>query len=97
MKTQQRFAEPVSIFVGLGFPYDVETAEQAYRVLNEWPGTKSLMHVRALQVCRSAIAGEADIEAARASFEAFARARGILAPDALAEAASDLSKDWLTA
>jgi hypothetical protein len=33
MKTQQRFAEPVSIFVGLGFPYDVETAEQAYRVL----------------------------------------------------------------
>ena len=97
MNPQQRFAKPVSIFVGLGFPYDVETAQQAYTVLNEWPGTKSLMHVRALHVCRSAMAGEADVEAARASFEAFARARGIIAPDALAQAASDLSEDWLTA
>jgi hypothetical protein len=40
------------------------------------------------QVWRSAIAGEADMEAARASFEAFTRARGIIAPDALAKAAS---------
>jgi hypothetical protein len=52
------------------------------------PRDKGLMHLQALQICRSAIAVAADIEAARVSFEAFARARGILAPDALAEAAS---------
>ena len=80
----KRFAHPVSIIVGLGFPRQIETASEAFQVLNEWHGARSPTHAMALNVCRAASAGEVDVEAARLAFEAFARTRGMLAPDAAA-------------
>ena len=79
----KRFAHPVLIIVGLGFPRQIETAE-AFQVLNEWQGARSPTHAMALNFCRAASAGEVDVEAARLAFEAFARTRGMLAPDAAA-------------
>ncbi|HET9534398.1 MAG: DUF982 domain-containing protein [Mesorhizobium sp.] len=78
----KRFAHPVSIFVGLGFPRQIETASEAFQVLNEWNGARNPTHAMALNVCRAASAGEVGVEASRLAFEAFARTRGMLAPDA---------------
>jgi hypothetical protein len=74
----KRFVHPVSIFVGLGFPRRIETASEAFQVLNEWNGARSPTHAMALNVCRAASAGEVDIETGRLAFEAFARNRGML-------------------
>jgi hypothetical protein len=92
-----RFAQPVSIFIGLGFPHDVESASEAYRVLNEWTGGRGPAHTFALDICRAAMAGQDKPENARLAFEAFARSRGILAPDALVETASRAAEEWLAA
>ncbi|WP_442580219.1 DUF982 domain-containing protein [Mesorhizobium sp. ASY16-5R] len=91
------FTQPVSIFVGLGFPHDVGTPTEAYRILNEWTGSRGPTHAMALNVCRLAIAGEVDADTARLAFEAFARVRGILAPDAMVEVARRVSDEWLAA
>ncbi len=78
----KRFAQPVSIIVGLGFPRQIETVSEAFQVLNEWNGTRNPTHTMALKLCRAASSGEVDVEAGRLAFEAFARTRGILAPNA---------------
>lgn len=91
-----RFAQPVPIFIGLGFPHDVETPLEAFHVLNEWTGSRGPTHSMALNVCRQALSGETTSEAARLAFEAFARARGMLAPEALAEAAHRISEEWMS-
>lgn len=91
-----RFAQPVSIFIGLGFPREIETASEAFQVLNEWDGARSPAHAAALDICCAACAGEVDVEPARVVFEAFARARGILASDALTMAAQQVVDEWMT-
>jgi hypothetical protein len=95
--TVRNFSTPVSIFVGLGFPYDVENAWQACELLAEWSGSRGPTHAMALARCREASAGVGDAEAARLAFEAFARKACILAPDALEIAAAEAAKDWLAA
>ena len=84
----KRFAHPVSVIIGLGFPREIATASEAFQMLKEWNGARSPTLAMALNVCRAASAGEVDVEAAgRLAFEAFARTRGMLAPDAVAIAA----------
>jgi hypothetical protein len=83
----KRFAQPVSIIVGLAFPHQIETVSEAFQVLNEWNGARSPTHAMALKLCRAGSAGEVDVEVGRLAFEAFARTRGILAPNAAAIAA----------
>jgi hypothetical protein len=77
MHTRQ-FARPVSILVGLGFPRKIKSVDEAFRVLNEWTGTRSPTYRMAFNICHAAALGESDAEKARLAFEAFARARGIL-------------------
>jgi hypothetical protein len=92
----KRFDQPVSIFVGLGFPHDVETVLEAYQVLTEWPAAShNPAYERALDRCRAGLADGADTESVRAAFETFARERGILAPDALAASATAAAREWL--
>lgn len=91
----QKFSKPVSVFVGFGFPYEVETPLDALRILDEWTGSRGASHTIAKAVCRSAMAGDADIEAARVAFDGFARSRGILAPDALEMAAKQAAAEWV--
>lgn len=93
----QRFVQPVSIFVGVGFPRDIETVTEAFQLLIEWHGSRDMSHAMALDACRAASAGEIDAAAARLAFEEFARTRGILAPDALAEIAQRAAEEWLAA
>jgi hypothetical protein len=94
----KRFDRPVSIFVGLGFPHDVETVLEAYQVLTEWPAAShNPAYERALACCRAGLADEADAQSVRAAFETFARERGILAPDALAASAKAAASEWLGA
>jgi hypothetical protein len=93
-----RFERPVSIFVGLGFPRDVENVLDAYQVLTEWPASsRGPAYERALARCRAALAGEADAESVRSAFEAFARVRGVLAPEALASSAAAAAREWTRA
>ena len=91
--TARPFSRPVPIFVGLGFPYDVENAWQACQFLIEWSGSRGPAHAAALARCRSTSAGEG--ETARLAFEAFAHKAGILAPEAIETAIADAAKNWL--
>ena len=94
--TMKPFTPPISILVGLGFLYQVDTASGAYVVLNEWGGTRGPLHALALDLCRSAADGKADTEAARIAFENFAQTRGILARDPVM-AAANRAAAWLSA
>ncbi|MEP9371925.1 DUF982 domain-containing protein [Mesorhizobium sp. KR1-2] len=93
----KRFTQPVAIFVGLGFPRDVDNVWEAYEALIEWNGNRGPMHAMALNVCRSALTNETDVDAARIAFIAFARSRGILVPDAHEESTSRAAEEWLAA
>ncbi len=95
--TSMDFREPVTIFVGLGFPYDVDSVWEANRVLNEWVGARDRSHARALRCCRSAMRGASTPEKAREAFEAFASARGIQAHDAMKASASRVASEWSAA
>jgi len=88
------FREPVSILVGLGFPAEVRSATDAYRLLCEWPvrpGDNA--HAVALKACGAALRGEIEAETARGLFAAFAEKHDLLAPDIAALAASRLRRD----
>ncbi len=90
------FVKPVSIFVGLGFPRDVESVEAAYEILDEWAGSRSPTHRQALAAVRGALT-DGSVTVARLAFEAFARKTGILAPEALELAAAKAADEWLAA
>jgi Protein of unknown function (DUF982) len=57
----KRFAHPVSIVMGLGFPRQIETAAEAFQMLNEWNGARNPTHAMAINVCRAVSAGEVDV------------------------------------
>ncbi|PBB90712.1 hypothetical protein CK215_20660 [Mesorhizobium sp. WSM3864] len=93
----KRFSQPVAIFVGLGFPRELNTVFEAYQFLDEWTGSRSPTYATTLALCRAAVAGEQDAEAARVAFEAFARSRGILAAEAMELAAARAAQEWMAA
>ena len=95
--TARNFAAPVSVLVGLGFPYDVETPWQACQLLSEWSGSRGPAHSLALTLCRDASIGTGDPEAARLAFETFARKTGILAAEQPASAAAVTARSALPA
>jgi hypothetical protein len=77
-----RFEEPVTLLVGMGFPARVESAIEAYALLQDWPAAnRNHTHAVALNACRAGIAGEVDPETVRAALVAFARRNDILVPD----------------
>ncbi|THK35735.1 DUF982 domain-containing protein [Ensifer sp. MPMI2T] len=79
-----RFRHPVPIFVGLGFPAEIDGVREAYAWLNEWPPSKrNPTHAIALDACKAALAGEIDAEIARTALVACARRANLLAPDAV--------------
>lgn len=79
---QEFFDRSVPIFVGMGYLTHVRSVSHAHALLSDWPlDGRDAAHPDALQACRSAMAGELKAEKARRLFEAFARRKGILAPD----------------
>jgi hypothetical protein len=73
----QPFMKPVLVWVGLGFPRQLNTVADAYQFLMEWCGN-SPEQKAALRACKAALAGDVDTETARSVFIAFARKKDIL-------------------
>jgi len=75
------FSSPVTILVGLGFPAEVSSVTDAYRILMDWPTSRSdIAHKMALNACRGAFSGDVDTETVRSLFTAFADKHKMLAP-----------------
>lgn len=92
--TDLRFNNPVSIFMGLGFPRDVENVLEAYDVLLEWNGSRDGDHAAAIAACRDAIARVRSSAEARDAFQRFAHNKGILSEEALDRAALTVAQEW---
>ena len=92
------FTQPVSVFVGLGFPREVADVLEAYKLLNEWPqSSRGSDHLAALHSCAAVLGGHGTVIHAQRAFEDFANARGVLAPEALQRSAEVLGREWLAA
>jgi hypothetical protein len=79
--TDLTFEKPVTVLVGIGFPRSINSVADAYAFLDDWPYTsRTAAHRIALNACRAALAGEIEVETARATFEGFARKANIHAP-----------------
>jgi hypothetical protein len=76
----QPFVKPVRIWVGLGFPRQLNTVADAYQFLLDWCGN-SPEQKAALRACKAALAGDIDADVARGVFVAFARKKDILMDD----------------
>jgi len=76
----QPFEKPVHVWVGLGFPRQINTVFDAYQFVLEWCGN-SPEQKATIRTCKAALAGEVDAETARGVFTAFARKKDILVED----------------
>jgi hypothetical protein len=76
----KHFNEPVRVWVGLGFPRQINTVVDAYQFLLEWCGN-SPEQKAAVRACKAALAGDVDAETARGVFIAFARKKDMLFED----------------
>ena len=87
------FEKPVRVWVGLGFPRQLNTVVDAYQFVSEWCGN-SPEQKSAIRACKAALTGDVDAETARGVLVAFARKKDILVEDEatpLAKAASHVS------
>ena len=74
------FEKPVRVWVGLGFPRQLNNVADAYQMLMNWCGN-SPEQKAAIRACKAAFAGDVDAETARGVFLAFARKKDILVED----------------
>ncbi|BCG82497.1 DUF982 domain-containing protein [Mesorhizobium sp. 113-3-3] len=74
------FEKPVRVWVGLGFPRQLNTVADAYQFAVEWCGN-SPEQKAAIRACKAALVGDVDPETARGVFTAFARKKDILMED----------------
>lgn len=90
------FDQPVSIFVGLGFPHEISDVLEAYKLLNEWPeSSRGPSHLMALHTSAAVLGGHGTAADARRALEAFAASRGLLADEALRRSADQFGQEWL--
>ena len=73
----QPFEKPVCVWVGLGFPRQLNTVVDAYQFVMDWCGN-SPEQKAAIRACKAALTGDVDAETARAIVVAFARKKDIL-------------------
>ncbi|MCV3230506.1 DUF982 domain-containing protein [Mesorhizobium sp. YC-39] len=74
------FGKPIRVWVGLGFPRQLNTVVDAYQFAQEWCGN-SPEQKAAVRACKAALTGGVDAETARGVFVAFARKKDILMED----------------
>lgn len=75
------FERPVSILVGIGFPGEIRSVMDAYRLLVDWPAPSGdAVHSVAIKACLAALRGEVEAETVRGLFVAFAERHHLLAP-----------------
>ncbi|RWM06945.1 DUF982 domain-containing protein [Mesorhizobium sp.] len=73
----QSFETPVRVWVGLGFPRQLNTVADAYQFVVDWCGNSPEQRA-AIRACKAALAGDVDAESARGVLVAFARKKDIL-------------------
>jgi hypothetical protein len=73
----RHFERPVRVWVGLGFPRQINTVADAYQMLLSWHGNSPEQRA-AIRACKAALVGDVDAETARGVFLAFARKKDIL-------------------
>lgn len=73
----QPFKKPIRVWVGLGFPRQLNTVVDAYQFVVDWCGN-SPEQKAAIRACKAALAGDVDAETARGVFVVFARKKDIL-------------------
>lgn len=71
------FENPIRVWVGLGFPRQLNTVVDAYQFALDWCGN-SPEQKAAIRACKAALTGDVDAETARGVFVAFARKKDIL-------------------
>lgn len=76
----QPFEKPVHVWVGLGFPRQLNSVVDAYQFVMDWCGN-SPEQKAAIRACKAALAGEIDAETARGIVVQFARKKDILMED----------------
>jgi len=76
----QSFKKPIRVWVGLGFPRQLNTVVDAYQFAMEWCGNSPEQRA-AIRACKAALSGDVDAETARGVFSAFARKKDILLQD----------------
>lgn len=76
------FEKPVRVWVGLGFPRQLNNVADAYQMLMGWCGN-SPEQKAAIRACKAALAGDVDAETARGVFLAFAKKKDILVEDGM--------------
>ncbi|MEQ1942614.1 DUF982 domain-containing protein [Mesorhizobium sp. VNQ89] len=74
----QPFEEPVRVWVGLGFPRQLNSVVDAYQFAMEYCGNSPEQRA-AIRACKAALAGDIDAETARGVFVAFAKKKGLIA------------------
>jgi len=92
------FERPLIMFVGLGFPRQINNATDALQVLADLPQRyHGPAYSTACKACRAAIAGDVEPETARGILEAYARDRAMLADSLLAPHAINARRELLGA
>lgn len=76
----QSFEKPIRVWVGLGFPRQLNTVVDAFQFAMEWCGNSPEQRA-AIRACKAALSGDIDAETARGVFAAFARKKDILVQD----------------
>jgi hypothetical protein len=76
----QPFEKPVRVWVGLGFPRQLNSVVDAYQFVVDWCGNSPEQRA-AIRACKAALVGEIDAETARGILVRFARKKDILAED----------------
>ncbi|BCG88303.1 hypothetical protein MesoLj113c_44130 [Mesorhizobium sp. 113-3-9] len=74
------FEKPIRVWVGMGFPRQINTVVDAYQFASDWCGN-SPEQKAALRACKAALVGDIEAETARGIFAAFARKKDILIED----------------
>nr|WP_245484086.1 DUF982 domain-containing protein [Mesorhizobium sp. M2A.F.Ca.ET.017.03.2.1] len=77
---EHRKTPSIRVWVGLGFPRQLNTVVDAYQFAIDWCGN-SPEQKAAIRACRAALAGDVDAETARGVFVAFPRKKDILIED----------------
>lgn len=71
------FENPIRVWVGHGFPRQLNTVVDAYQFALDWCGN-SPEQKAAIRACKAALTGDVDAETARGVFVAFARKKDML-------------------
>ena len=78
----QPFEKPVRVWVGPGFPPQLNTVVDAYQFVTQWCGNSPEQRA-AIRACKAALAGEIDAETARGILVQFAKRKDVLVEDAM--------------